>query len=391
MAKGPITPTLSAARATGRRRVAIVIPVVDEVLGNRHALLLASGLTRFADVDLFVSTATESAVAELRQKCGTAVLHVETVRQRSQRSMLKFLISQLVPWHDAKLSRRLRAEGARRPFDAVLVFANEGHGIARRLRDRSAPGRPLMAVCVMELPDYIFTLAADRSHPRVRRLLAPLLRPILHAVEARKLAAFDRCFANSQWTLGQLEALYGVRGEGSLAVTDLDWFVPDAGAPVGLPSRYVAVPTASWVPEWDAWAERLRGRDVAAVAFGPHRVPHLQNLGFVTDEELRRVLGGAAATLFLFDYEALGLMPLESLACGTPVITLPKEGPWAELRGNPHVTFVRTAEEAVERAAAAMHDPPDAGRRQRIRESTAPFAPDTVTRWLAHALLGNSE
>src|SRR5579875_44387 len=381
------TSTEGAAPAPGRRRVAIVLPIVDEVLGNRHALLIASKLTRFADVDLFVSTTTESVADELRQHCRPAILHVETVRSRSQRSMLKFLLSQLIPWHDVKLARRLRVEGIRRPFDAVLVFANEGHGIARLLRRRGNAPLPLLAVCVMELPDYIFTLAHDRTHPRVRRLLSPLLLPILHIVEARKLAAFDQCFANSRWTLQQLQALYGVRGKGSLAVTDLDWFIPDRGALSGLPARYIAVPTASWAPEWNTWVERLRSRNVAAVAFGPQRVPCLQNLGFVTDEELRRVLGSAAATLFLFDYEALGLMPRESLACGTPVITLPKEGPWWELRENPHVTFVRTADEAVERAVTAIRDFPSFERRQRIRESVAPFGPDGVARQLADALL----
>ena len=57
-------------------------------------------------------------------------------------------------------------------------------------------------------------------------------------------------------------------------------------------------------------------------------------LGYVEDKDLPYFYSGATLTFYLSSYEGFGLPPLESLACGTPVIagnnssmkeTLPKE------------------------------------------------------------------
>lgn len=372
-------------------RIAVIIPVVYDVLGNRAALLLASRLARLAEVDVIISVTRTDLLSELEGKAFPARVHVGSARGSGSRSMLKFLASQLAWWVDWRLAKQLRLAERLRPFDSVLVVANEGHGIARLLRRHHRGGgsrSPVMGVCLMELPDYIFTKGDDRPGAGARRLLRPVLLPLLHAIERRKLASFDRYFANSQWTQEQLQNLYGIRSDTSLAAADLAWFVPGQKPARGVPADYVALPTASWKPEWDLWAKHLHDRGVPVVAFGSRRVPYLPNLGFLDDEELRRVLGGARATLFLFDYEALGLIPLESLACGTPVITLSKEGPYSELRGNPYVSFVATPGEAAARAEEALARALSPEERWQVRASVARFDPETVAVRLFDLLRG---
>ncbi|MDD5103283.1 MAG: glycosyltransferase [Candidatus Peribacteraceae bacterium] len=53
--------------------------------------------------------------------------------------------------------------------------------------------------------------------------------------------------------------------------------------------------------------------------------PTVEFLGYVSDEELKTLYTGATATLFPGE-EDFGLVPVESMACGTPVVALRKGG-----------------------------------------------------------------
>jgi len=50
-------------------------------------------------------------------------------------------------------------------------------------------------------------------------------------------------------------------------------------------------------------------------------------LGKITDEELVRLYSNALFTLSVFTHEPFGYIPVESMACGTPVLTYGKQGP----------------------------------------------------------------
>lgn len=55
--------------------------------------------------------------------------------------------------------------------------------------------------------------------------------------------------------------------------------------------------------------------------------PNITFLGKVTDEELVHLYSNAFYTLFAFSHEPFGYVPLESMACGTPVLTYNRQGP----------------------------------------------------------------
>jgi glycosyltransferase involved in cell wall biosynthesis len=50
-------------------------------------------------------------------------------------------------------------------------------------------------------------------------------------------------------------------------------------------------------------------------------------LGRVTDAELADIYSNALYTLFAFEHEPFGYIPVESMACGTPILTFRKQGP----------------------------------------------------------------
>ncbi|EQD40073.1 glycosyltransferase, partial [mine drainage metagenome] len=116
----------------------------------------------------------------------------------------------------------------------------------------------------------------------------------------------------------------------------------------------------------------LARTNLPLVAYGPRPPPPSVSIpyrGFLSEDEMRVFLSGAAATLFLFDYEALGLVPFESLAAGTPVITLPKQGPHRTLSHNRDVYFGRDVGELRELCARILQSPPTRADRARCRES----------------------
>jgi Glycosyl transferases group 1 len=54
---------------------------------------------------------------------------------------------------------------------------------------------------------------------------------------------------------------------------------------------------------------------------------HIELLGAVSHDELRELYTNALFTAFPFTEEPFGLIPIESMACGTPVLTYSKQGP----------------------------------------------------------------
>jgi glycosyltransferase involved in cell wall biosynthesis len=57
------------------------------------------------------------------------------------------------------------------------------------------------------------------------------------------------------------------------------------------------------------------------------RQPNVEFLGKVSDEELVELYSNALYTLFAFTHEPFGYIPVESMGCGTPVLTYNFQGP----------------------------------------------------------------
>ncbi|WP_054854033.1 glycosyltransferase [Vulcanisaeta distributa] len=123
-----------------------------------------------------------------------------------------------------------------------------------------------------------------------------------------------------------------------------------------------------WLPRW----------------FVRHR--NIDYRGRVSDEELVKLYANAKFTVFPFIHEPFGYVPVESMACGTPVLTYGRQGPGGEtvinnetgwLVDNPGGEFVRLAVKLWEGNYDNLM-------RARARERAMAFSvPRVVNEWLS--------
>lgn len=73
--------------------------------------------------------------------------------------------------------------------------------------------------------------------------------------------------------------------------------------------------------------------------------------GHVSEGELVELYTNALFTMFPFSCEPMGLVPLESMACGTPVLTYARQGPASTVLDGKTGWLVRSAEEMIAKAS----------------------------------------
>lgn len=353
-------------------RIAVVAPLMARVLGNRHALSIARELGRQHEVVFVAHTVSQEIIPDVRRILEGTEFRWLHARADFRLSRSAFALAQLRRGLDRALSVHLFGMHKEKPLDAIVVFANEGHWLGEYVASWPSVSKPTTCVCVLDPIDNSFLLVHERDQAPVRYLAAFLL-PFVRRIELRRLTSFDVVVVNSRWTEGVVRFLYGVSPEGVLPAVDLKTFhpVPSLGE-----SPFILAPTASATDgqlQLIAW---VNSNGVPVRTVGPRRVPGVPDYGFVADSELAKLYSVSAGTLFLFEYEALGMIPLESLACGTPVVTLPRQGPYRELEGNPNVYFARTSRELVSLCEALLGAGRDPLRSAACQSSVQSYSPE---------------
>ena len=72
--------------------------------------------------------------------------------------------------------------------------------------------------------------------------------------------------------------------------------------------------------------------------------------GYVSEEELIKLYSNAVFTVFPFTHEPFGYVPLESISCGTPVLTYSRQGPSETVIEGVSGWLANNSKELVERA-----------------------------------------
>jgi glycosyltransferase involved in cell wall biosynthesis len=213
----------------------------------------------------------------------------------------------------------------------------------------------------------------DLSFVRVPETAAPNLRAYLNVVVPRSVQAADHIIADSQATRDDLCALYGTSPDKiTVLLSGVDPRfdrVTDEAVLTAVRPRYgigtqpyifcigTVQPRKNYSRVIQALAQlRTEGIDLQLVIAGgkgwledemyhtlqaTHMQEHVHLIGFARDEDLPALYSGAALTAFPSLYEGFGLPILESMACGTPVVTanvssLPEVAGDAALLINPY-------------------------------------------------------
>ncbi|GAB6946013.1 hypothetical protein JCM16161A_01430 [Vulcanisaeta sp. JCM 16161] len=120
-----------------------------------------------------------------------------------------------------------------------------------------------------------------------------------------------------------------------------------------------------WLPRW----------------FVKHR--NIDYRGRVSDEELVRLYANARFTVFPFIHEPFGYVPVESMACGTPVLTYNRQGPGETVINNETGWLVNSPEELVNLAVKLWERGYDEAMRIKARDRAMAFSiARIISQWL---------
>lgn len=322
-----------------------MVPWIPAIKGISLAITIAKHLSKNgAFVEFIVHTLDIRFKSEIETMLGQNVVFRYLNESFNERiSRLNYLRNQYLSKMDEELGEYL-IEGHR---DLVLVVSDEGHNIPKFLKKYSLSNSgeaPLIGLLVQELIDYSFMPDIYPSLSLTRKLLSPL-KYAFHRIEKKKLESFDFLYANSGWTADNLRKLYGLKSRMVVSLVD-DELYPKIDTPWDQRNGIV-VPTASLDKINTAVIKKLSDEGVDITAYGNKNIPGVKNLGFLPRDKMIEVISGAKAILFLFDYEALGLIPIESVLIGTPVITEAKQGPFHSLKDCKCVKFAREYSELL--------------------------------------------
>lgn len=220
------------------------------------------------------------------------------------------------------------------------------------------------------LDDMIFEMPARYKY--TYRLIAPVLR-YLERKTVRDFADLaDSVIANSKFCASMYEEL-DVEVDGVISPPlDRAIFKPSTPEPsqdyvltyFGVYSKETKFATIKHVADAGVKIKAF-GYKASGIPACIAEHPNIQFIGAISNEELVNLYSNALYVLFTFNHEPFGYIPIESMACGTPVLTYNRQGPSESVMDGSTGWLVNSDEELLDLALTVWKD----GYPQKIRRN----------------------
>jgi glycosyltransferase involved in cell wall biosynthesis len=291
-------------------------PLLSEYGPLRPALLIAEKLIKSNRRVTIVSTTVSTALREKLNSTG-----IQTVNLRKEPFLRK---NESIAWLEEWVKEAAFSVNSRGIHNSNGITLNFSNTICTPSQVWYAQGPPTVTLNNMEkhLP----------LHYRIGYLSISPLLGILDEVFTRRIAVrSSHVVANSKY-LDSVYRKFGVNVDTVIyPPLDCEQFKPRTSKPSGgFVLTYFGKETIFGL------VKQVLDMGIKVKAFGgklsliPKKIREHQNLdllGRVTDEELVRLYSNALFTFYPFTDEPFGYVPIESLACGTPVLTFNRQGP----------------------------------------------------------------
>ncbi|MGC2110063.1 MAG: glycosyltransferase [Candidatus Korobacteraceae bacterium] len=267
------------------------------------------------------------------------------------------------------------------------VVISSSHAVAKAMVRRNGERRPIH-ICYIHTPmRYVWDRFDDYFGPnKVGTVLShSVFRPVakmLQWYDLRTVDRVDKFIANSRFVADRVRRLYGRDAEILPPPVDVARFSRVARSPEDWYLMVTALAPYKRVDEAIA-ACATWGRKLKIVGSGPERKRleslakglggEVEFLGFVSDDDLANYYGRAKALLFP-GIEDFGIVPVEAIAAGCPVIALKKGGVLDSMTDR---TAVLYSDESVDGLVQAIREFELRSFDEReLRRRAARFAPD---------------
>lgn len=362
-------------------RIAIIDPYIQGIFGQRTHFTIAKYLSTTNEVDLYVHKIRKDLISIVKESIGKANLIYAKEREGNGYEFLYSINYMYFGFVDRLIFKRFKKNNQIKPYDAILLISGgEGAWIARLVKKQKNKVVPLIIFLPVDPPHGLnnikYSDILDGKGSRIDNLKISLLK-VFHRY---RLGYFDYVLEQSKWTTRIFREIYGINSfKPCVSSVDQSEFIVSN---LTKSRKYIAVPTVSMYKEGANMIKKLINDGIPVKVFGHIEISGVPSLGYVDDKVLVSIYGDAVATLFLFDDEGFGLVPLESLACGTPVITEEKLGPGAEWKRSNFVYYFSDYKNLLEICRNLLRTDSDYSDRVEIRHSVQDYFFETTMKEL---------